>query len=588
MRLLNTSTFAIHEFADALRPPYAILSHTWSAQEVTLADISGPPSGVVEHPAWPKVRNAAERAEADGFDWIWIDTCCIDKASSAELSEAINSMFRWYSQAEVCYVFLVDYEGRRHLTMTVTTATTDGSEGAADLRPERKGEKGYARGGAGGLDFQELEKCRWFTRGWTLQELIASSSRVFLNAQWKEIGRLDLNVGKKLTPSETALLDGLTRITGIPKKVLVLSSTRGFSVAQKLSWASKRTTTRVEDMAYSLLGVLGVNMPLLYGEGEKAFIRLQEEVLKVAIDHSLFAWTDDKASRSTYRGLLARSPSEFESCGDVHFVHGKAEPYGITNKGLHMKLPMEPIAGVSDEFMAYLNTSLVSFKTRICLRLAKIDNNGHYARVDANERLLLPTPEDDKELPLVEIFVLQDIDVHLEYHSPRVGTITFGTWAFSYPLDSLLPQDIRQTTSWTGASRTLALSQTPLWSSIKAEYTFTGDFELDYLMMVEFDAVGDRKWKVRWKNALEPEGDEKQREEKPWEDTLRYRFAKRRDGTEAVYEVPLRQRAAIIEDELTLVLGKLGGGGGFGGFATSRRATGFSKSSTSSTSATWL
>jgi hypothetical protein len=561
MRLLHTSSFTIDDFTDVHRPPYAILSHTWSSREVTFADLAGSSSAALEHPAWPKISNAAARAKADGFDWIWVDSCCIDKASSAELSEAINSMFRWYGEAEVCYIFLVDYDGLK--------------EGKAQAR------------GAGGLDFERLAKCRWFTRGWTLQELIAPSSRVFLNANWEEIGRLDLDIGKKLDAAETALLDALTKITRIPKKVLVLSSTRGFSVAQKMSWASQRTTTRLEDMAYSLLGILGVNMPLLYGEGEKAFIRLQEEVLKKSVDHSLFAWTDERASRSTYRGLLARSPAEFESCGDVHFVYGKAEPYAMTNKGLHMKLPMEPVAGVESEFLAYLNTSLMSFQTRVCLRLAKLDDNGHYARVDANERRLLPTPE-QKDMPLIEIFVLQDVDVHLEYHSPRVGTITFGTWAFSYPLNSLLPQDLGQTTAWTEASRTLSVPQISLGSPIKAEYAFTGDFELDYLMMAEFDSNGDKKWKIRWRNSLDPDGDQEQRDGQPWEDMLRYRFAKRRDGTNGVSEVLLRQRAAIIDDELTLVLGKLGGGGGFGGFATSRRPTGFSKSSTSSTSGTWL
>ena len=179
-------------------------------------------------------------------------SCCIDKTSSAELSEAINSMFRWYSRSKVCYAYLID-------------VPYDGFD-------------------------DSLPKSCWFTRGWTLQELLAPSSVVFYSAEWTRIG------------DGEALISVLRNVTRIDEGILLRTKSLGrVSVAEKMSWAATRETTRAEDMAYCLLGIFDINMPLLYGEGKRAFQRLQEEILRNSQDQSLFAWglMEDLASIPT-------------------------------------------------------------------------------------------------------------------------------------------------------------------------------------------------------------------------------------------------------------------------------------------------
>ena len=195
----------------------------------------------------PKIRDACKVAREAGYEYLWIDSCCIDKTSSSELSEAINSMYLWYGQANACYAYLADVPSAED------PRATDSS----------------------------FRKSRWFTRGWTLQELIAPRSLTFLSAEWEVIG------------SKFALDDLIEEITGIPDAALLHRKTLdNFSVAQRLSWASARETTRIEDRAYSLLGIFDISMPTLYGEGERAFRRLQEEILLRVPDQSLFAWKD--------------------------------------------------------------------------------------------------------------------------------------------------------------------------------------------------------------------------------------------------------------------------------------------------------
>ncbi|KAK0719153.1 heterokaryon incompatibility protein-domain-containing protein, partial [Lasiosphaeris hirsuta] len=251
-------------------PRYAILSHTWTASELTFQDLTTafqdlptPGPAPAAHPGYPKLRAACALAAREGFEYIWIDTVCIDKTSSAELSEAINSMFAWYQGAAVCYAFLADV-------------------------------------GAGGGG--TLAGSRWFTRGWTLQELIAPAVVVFLDGAWREVG------------TKSSLVGELAAITGVDEGVLV---PRGVldacSVAQRMSWAAGRTTTRVEDGAYSLMGLFDVNMPLLYGEGEKAFLRLQREIMQQSDDMSIFVWKYPGRAGYVHRsGLLAPAPSCFE------------------------------------------------------------------------------------------------------------------------------------------------------------------------------------------------------------------------------------------------------------------------------------
>ncbi|KAI1785150.1 HET-domain-containing protein [Ganoderma leucocontextum] len=293
MRLLDLITGDFVEFTNgpSTTPPYAILSHRWANEEQTYQDIRGvqnsckpnsrsaaaspphlPPSSshdptstvLASSPTPPqsiwdsdsglteKVRGACEAARKDGFRYLWIDSCCIDKTSSSELSESINSMFAWYRDAAVCYTFLADVP-------TVPSASLR-SEGSA---------------------FRSSE---WFTRGWTLQELIAPCRLVFLSQTWEPLG----------TKASLALL--VEEITGIPVSVLTgrgrgpHKSLDECSVAQRMSWAAKRQTTKVEDQAYSLLGIFDIQMSTLYGEGERAFRRLQEEILRRIPDQSIFAW----------------------------------------------------------------------------------------------------------------------------------------------------------------------------------------------------------------------------------------------------------------------------------------------------------
>ncbi|KAL1941411.1 hypothetical protein VTO73DRAFT_7228 [Trametes versicolor] len=231
MRLLNTGTLRIMHFPSPdTRPPYAILSHVW--QE--------------------KVRRFCAFARAEGYEWAWLDACCIDKTSSSELSEALNSMFRWYQDAVVCYAYLHD-----------VPAPIDNTHTALDDLEENF---------VGSL---------WFTRGWTLQELLAPRLLLFVSSEWTVIG------------TKHSWAPAIHRATGIDLEVLTLFlPLHKISLACRMAWAARRCTTRPEDRAYSLMGIFGVNMVALYGEGlEKAFNRLQEEILKCCPpDQSLFAW----------------------------------------------------------------------------------------------------------------------------------------------------------------------------------------------------------------------------------------------------------------------------------------------------------
>ena len=179
----------------------------------------------------------------------------------------------------------------------------------------------------------EFSRSAWWTRGWTLQELIAPANVEFYNSGWERIGT------KKSMPQR------IRQITGISIQALLGQRLDSFSVAMKMSWASKRTTTRVEDVAYSLLGIFEVNMPLLYGEGSRAFTRLQEEILKQSDDQSLFVWSCADAD-SDSRGLLAKSPAAFSHCSN--FIRSSSKlaksPYSVTNMGLSIELYMNPWA----------------------------------------------------------------------------------------------------------------------------------------------------------------------------------------------------------------------------------------------------
>ncbi|KAK8071493.1 HET-domain-containing protein [Apiospora hydei] len=263
MRLLNTSTFQLRRLTEGeLAPPYAALSHCWGTDEVVYDDLQNTSIDWSQKHGFRKLMGAcAEAVRNHQLDWLWADTVCIDRSSSAELSESINSMYRWYRNCSICLAYMGD------------ACPSSSIEDA-------------------------LEKSQWMRRSWTLIELIAPRQLHLFSADWSLIG------------TKNSLISTLSRITQIDQAILEDADTLSdVSIGKRMSWAAQRTASRVEDVAYSLLGIFGLSMPVIYGEGERAFMRLQEELLRTLDDASLFAWkaTDDQQ----YRGLLARSPSEF-------------------------------------------------------------------------------------------------------------------------------------------------------------------------------------------------------------------------------------------------------------------------------------
>ncbi|KAH7926856.1 HET-domain-containing protein [Leucogyrophana mollusca] len=305
MRLLNTRTLILEEPQHG--PEYAILSHVWGDNEVTFRDISRPHA--IRMKGYAKIEHSCAQALADGYEYIWIDTCCIDKSSSAELSEAINSMYRWYEEAVVCYAYLEDVRSDE------------------DPAAERS----------------RFRRSKWFTRGWTLQEAIAPRRVIFFAGDWVKIG------------TRFSLIHVIAEITGVDEQVLLAARPlTDVSVAKKMSWASWRETTRLEDRAYSLMGIFGVHMPLIYGEGKNAFIRLQYEIMRTSNDQSIFAWSYD--DWNFHSGLLATSPDNFRYSTKVdripptEFIRIFASAYdatdykshfSVTNSGVQISTPVQ-------------------------------------------------------------------------------------------------------------------------------------------------------------------------------------------------------------------------------------------------------
>lgn len=290
MWLIHTESLKLEHFVRNHIPEYAILSHTWEDGEVTFRDWQDLEKASKKK-GFAKIKSACALAQADEIDYIWVDTNCIDKSSSAKLSKAINSMFAWYGKSKVCYVYLVDVEDPDD----VAGKLGDGEIDHFDRRcyfDKRNPIEDIKKA----ILLDSLRNSRWFTRGWTLQELLAPTSICFLTREWKVISMRPPSDRYHIDPYESKLMQKnllriISDITSIPLAVLVYP---GFimpcSVGEKMSWMAGRETTRKEDIAYCLLGIFGINMPILYGEGSKAFERLQAEIAKQSTDHSLFAW----------------------------------------------------------------------------------------------------------------------------------------------------------------------------------------------------------------------------------------------------------------------------------------------------------
>ena len=257
MRLLGFKTdgeFSLTEFVSDDIPPYAILSHTWEAddEEVTFTDLA---EGAGKNKTgYGKIQFCGEQAASDDICYFWVDTCCIDKSNNTELSEAITSMFRWYRDAAKCYVYLSD------VSIGSSSENNQFSQSTWELA---------------------FRESRWFTRGWTLQELIAPASVEFFSREGERLG------------DKKSLEKQIHEITEIPVQVLRGSSLSDFSVKERMTWAEKRKTKRKEDKAYSLLGIFSIYMPLIYGEGENAIIRLRRKISK-SLKDGVYASPQDR------------------------------------------------------------------------------------------------------------------------------------------------------------------------------------------------------------------------------------------------------------------------------------------------------
>ena len=336
MRLISAETLQLVDFSSQRQVRYAILSHRWEDEELTYDAIH---NRTAHGRGLYKLRGACNEALRFGCQWLWLDTCCIDKSDPSELTEAINSMYRWYKEAHVCIVYLHDCHHRGQ--------------------------------------FPQLDHCEWFTRGWTLQELIAPSHVAFFDNAWRYIG------------TKAELCDTIAQITQIQVPVLKGADPLRYSIAQRFCWAAKRETTKVEDRAYCLFGLFDVSMPMLYGEGERAFQRLQEEIMKYSNDQTIFGWSSQFPAVG-YSGLMAHSPACFANCDSlIQWREPEAEMimsgstvqgFSMTNLGLSINLRTIPYA--MHVYLAILYcTSTKHRGVQYGILLRRLAENGQYRRI---------------------------------------------------------------------------------------------------------------------------------------------------------------------------------------------------------------
>ncbi|KAK3357950.1 hypothetical protein B0T25DRAFT_540613 [Lasiosphaeria hispida] len=337
MRLINLKTLKLEAFEGHDVPEYAILSHMWTDEEISYQDYvwldefrEDVADGLVDEmprkmrkklhakyatltrkAGYVKIQRYIEccrngqdherkQGKAPSFNHAWVDTCCINRESSAEVAEAVNSVWAYYADTAACIAFLGD---------------VGGSE----------------------MPNAEFYRSRWFTRGWTLPELLAPHDVALVNRDWEELTARSLSAR------------AIAKATGIDPeylgKTLDRTPPRQATVATRMMWASTRKTTRAEDEAYSLLGLFDVSMPVLYGEGARAFARLQDEIMRSSPDQSIFTW-GYSSMLDARQGvdLLAKSPGDFEFCDAVKPLRAPRNlrplfedvPFRATNVGLEI------------------------------------------------------------------------------------------------------------------------------------------------------------------------------------------------------------------------------------------------------------
>ena len=395
MRLINARTLKLEEVEDETEKEYAILSHRWQDGEVSFSDIQNLEEASQKR-GFEKIRESCSLALEDGHSYLWVDTCCINKDSSAELSQAINSMYRWYQAAAVCYAFLGDVSANHSDDDAVK---------------------------------ESIQTSQWFTRGWTLQELLAPHNVQFYDKYWKLLGT-------KRTLSST-----INSRTGIDVNVLHGNTIASYSIAQRMSWASDRVTRRKEDIAYCLLGLFDVNMPLLYGEGgAKAFLRLQEEIIKQSDDHTIFSWS---IHRDKQPGLLADSPKAFADCGRNRTIRSRKgrSSYLLTNRGLSIKLPAVPL--MVDTYLVFLDCVRLPLapgnkEPHLGMFLRRLHEDDQYARIRYNGETFLEVSDLLKRtnkmlkqpwelFETIAINVRQVVDVNTTDYHDRINGFRIAT-----------------------------------------------------------------------------------------------------------------------------------------------------------------
>ncbi|KAK8851011.1 HET domain protein [Apiospora arundinis] len=342
LRLLKTDQYKLVENVDlpAPVPEYAILSHTWISpqEEITYQDFQQRKrdidTGIYKQKGWAKLRQYCDRAARDGWEWAWMDTCCIDKTNGVDTSKAINAMFRYYQNAAQCYAYLDDVDTDKVLSRTgfeeCDLDDVPGENNVADPTTfSHKALKSF------------LVKAKWFTRGWTLQELLAPPDLVFLDQAWRRIGTREC---WSQAIKEACKIDAQHLSNFSP------TDYTSCSIAMRFSWASQRETTVEEDETYSLIGLFGVSLSLTYGEGRwKAFNRLQEALINAYDDDSIFAWLFGKttkgllsgsqqevmaSSNGQRRGILAPSIREYRDASHIVTFGLNDSSFSMTNRGI--------------------------------------------------------------------------------------------------------------------------------------------------------------------------------------------------------------------------------------------------------------
>ena len=490
MWLIDVSTYSLKYVQDVslVGKQYAILSHRWEEEEVTFRDINNHAEidRVRQMKGWYKIAQCCNTAREEDLKYVWVDTCCIDKSSSAELQESINSMFRWYSEAKVCYVFLSDVSRRQQTQFAAS---------------------------------------QWFTRGWTLQELVAPEYLEFYNKDWELYGTRNQMKGV------------INEITGIPKEYLAGFNPQwvgesAICVAEIMSWAAGRKTTRVEDRAYSLIGLFGVSMPLLYGEGDKAFRRLQEELLRSRDDQSIFAWKRLEEPHELSTALadspdnFTRPPVPYQWLSPSDFSRRKA--HLVSNEGINIEMDLLSVRpGV---YHAVINALLFNVKQSdepsadegpthlpdilsVAFPVRQIDLDGRFVRSLArNEESLVYYPINQRlphrrQVTLVnylkrsEVATATQLDPPVFYFSEAVAK----QWSIQHPdqflrrstdtitslkVDAPTPEEASIFCSWNGWPHKLywSLDTYPIQA-----ITFGFDFDFNPVCLIVFGTIENQQ-----------------------------------------------------------------------------------------------